>query len=112
MKLLTKAIEKSLPPLNSTEDIPIPERVVHCKFFDPSSSYTLYVLEGETEGDDFTFFGYVTGLVEDELGYTSLRELESVRGRFGLGIERDLYWTPKPVKDVPALSELVKKWEV
>jgi hypothetical protein len=27
-----------------------------------------------------------------------LRELSAVRGRLGLGIERDLYFTPEPAK--------------
>ena len=30
-----------------------------------------------------------------ELGYVGLNELQAVRGPWGLGIERDLYWTPK-----------------
>ena len=28
-------------------------------------------------------------------GIASIEELESIRGPFGLKIERDLYWTPK-----------------
>lgn len=42
---------------------------------------------------DFLFFSYVKGL-ENELGYFSLSELESVRGNFGLPIERDQSFTP------------------
>ena len=40
------------------------------------------------------FFGWATlGDPQNaELGYFSLDELESVRGRFGLKIERDLHW--------------------
>tara|TARA_R100000687_G_C6409539_1_gene145774 strand:- start:135 stop:323 length:189 start_codon:yes stop_codon:yes gene_type:complete len=30
-----------------------------------------------------------------ELGSVSIRELESVRGPFGLGIERDRHWTAR-----------------
>ncbi len=41
---------------------------------------------------------------ERELGYFSLRELESVRGALGLPIERDLYWRPKTLREIaPAL---------
>ena len=39
------------------------------------------------------FFGLVIGFGK-ELGYFSLWELESARGRFGVAIERDLYFTP------------------
>ena len=38
--------------------------------------------------------------LENEFGYFSLRELESIRGPFGLTIERDLYWTPKPIREI------------
>ena len=30
-----------------------------------------------------------------ELGSVRISELESIRGPFGLGIERDLHWSPK-----------------
>ncbi len=42
---------------------------------------------------DFLFFGYVRGL-EAALGYFSLSELESLRGLWGLPIERDLSFPP------------------
>ena len=48
-------------------------------------------------------FSYVQGLIEDEFGYTSLIELESIKGPLGIGIEQDLYFVQK------RLSE-VKKW--
>ena len=88
MHLLTNALRASLPPLRSTEHDPDP--LVRVKFFDPTSSWTWYATE--FDGED-TFFGLVHGH-ETELGYFSLHELETVRGRFGLGIERDLYFEP------------------
>jgi hypothetical protein len=36
----------------------------------------------------------------DEWGYTSIEELESYKGAYGLGIERDLYWEEKPFSEV------------
>lgn len=42
-------------------------------------------------------------LGDDELGYFSLHELATVKVRFGLSIERDLYWKPEP------LSKVVKR---
>ena len=44
-------------------------------------------------------FGLVDGH-EKELGYVSLNELRSVRGPLGLPIERDLYWQPKPLREI------------
>lgn len=109
MKLLTKAFEKTIPPLYSTENVAVPDKIVVGKFFDPSSGYTFYIIEGQREEDDYTFWGYVTGLAEDEFGYASLNELESVRGHLGLGLERDLYWSKKSIREIPALSELVSE---
>ena len=88
MMLLTKELLKMLPPLYSQENIKDP--TVWCKFFTPDSSWTWYVLE--FDGTD-TFFGLVDGF-DKELGYFSLTELESVRGKLGLPIERDRYFKP------------------
>jgi len=95
MKLLTKVIEKQIPPPYSTKDQGDP--IVVAKFFTPWSFWTWYVLEYDPK--ERLFFGYVTGF-EDELGYFSLDELESIRGPFGLKIERDLYWKPVPLSKV------------
>ena len=40
----------------------MPDPIVHTKFFTPDSNWTWYVTEGETEEDDFRFFGYVCGM--------------------------------------------------
>lgn len=94
MKLLTKEVLNKLPPLGSQEDVADP--VAHVKFFTPDAGWTWYATEGSKDGADFTFFGYVVG-VESEWGYFNLSELESVRGNFGLPVERDPYFTPAPV---------------
>jgi len=48
---------------------------------------------------DVRFFGLVQGF-ETEWGYFVLSELESVRGPFGLGIERDLNFDPTTIGKV------------
>jgi hypothetical protein len=88
MQLLTNELRRKLPPLYATEHDEDPP--VICKFFTPDSQWTWYAIE--FDGDD-TFFGLVDGL-ENELGYFSLSELESVRGPLGLAVERDLYFEP------------------
>ena len=100
MKLLTKEILKKFPPIGGTEGVPVQEKVVIAKFFDPSGSWTWYAVE--YDGED-QFFGLVDGF-EPEWGYYSLSELQSIKGRFGLGIESDLYFGNPKVKDVPALK--------
>jgi len=72
------------------------DAIAYIKFFDPCSQWTWYAME--FDGDD-TFFGLVIGH-ETELGYFSLKELEGVRNRFGLGIERDLYFKPMTLKEL------------
>jgi hypothetical protein len=100
MKLLTDELRASLPALYAQENEKDP--IVHIKFFTPWTGWTWYATEGQQEGEDFIFFGYVIGL-EKEWGYFSLNELESVKGPGGLTIERDLYFTPKrrsEIKDI------------
>jgi hypothetical protein len=97
VRLLTTAIERQIPPLYSTENVPLAEKVIVAKFFHPCGRWTWYVVEGEpTEDGDWLFFGLVQGH-ETEWGYFTLAELESARGPLGLGIERDLYFEPGPI---------------
>lgn len=92
MKLLTKELESKIPALYSTEEISEDEKMVVAKFF--IDNWTWYVIEGQRQEDgDYLFFGLVDGL-EKELGYFTLNQLQDVRGRFGLPIERDLYFIP------------------
>ena len=99
MRLLTEEIRATLPPLRAQEGTADP--IAHVKFFTPDSSWTWYATEGSPEGGDFLFFGYVVGL-EREWGYFCLSELESVRGPWGLPIERDRFFAPKPVSEIIA----------
>ncbi len=89
MKLLTKAIEKSLPPFYTHENTTADKIPVRVKFFTPWTNWTWYATEYDKETR--TFFGWVSGH-EKEMGYFSLDELESVNGPFGLKIERDMWW--------------------
>lgn len=89
MKLLTKEILSAFPKWTSTDGQGDSAKVI-VKFFDPTGSWTWYATE--FDGED-TFFGLVCGF-EQELGYFSLAELQSVKGAMGLGIERDLHLGP------------------
>lgn len=104
MELLTKAIRQTLPALYD-QDGKGGDAVVYIKYFLPDFSWSWYVLEGSPVLDkagsevDFEFFGLVDGF-EKELGYFRLNELKSFRGKLGLPIERDLYFSPKPLSEV------------
>ena len=94
MELLTKEVRGKLPPLYSQEEVADP--MVVCKFFYPDFSWTWYAIE--FDGAD-QFYGLVDGF-EKELGYFSLTELMSNRGKLGLPVERDRYFTPCRLSEV------------
>ena len=93
MKLLTQEIIGRLPKPGSQEGKDPKDVRVIVKFFDPTGSWTWYVVDGEQREDgDWEFFGFVRGF-ENELGCFTLRELEhakdGLRGLQALPIERD-----------------------
>ena len=95
MKLLTEEIRKQLPPLYSQEKL-AGKAVAYVKFFTPDSNWTFWATE--FDGEDL-FFGLVEGFCK-EFGYFSLSELESIRGPYGLAVERDLWWKPKTLEEI------------
>ena len=98
MQLLTKTLLKRFAEVGRQENVMDP--VIVAKFFNPIGAGTWYATEYDPESR--TFFGFVSifGDWNDEWGYFSLSELESYRGRFGLGIERDLYFGEKRISEV------------
>ena len=98
MRLMTKALEKRFAEIGSQEGIKDPIIVAH--FFNPTGAGDWYATEYDPK--DRTIFGYASIFNDwkDEWGYTSLDELEAFKGRFGLGIERDLYWIEKGASEV------------
>ena len=93
MKLITKAIEKELnknwvaSTKKDTDHIPV------VKFFDPTGSATWLITELNPENQDIAFGLCDLGMGFPELGYVSISELKAVKSRFGLGIERDKWFT-------------------
>ena len=104
MKLITKEVEKAIEkkPLyyHEEKDIDIEDAKIIVKFFG-GGQWTWWAIEGEKlEDGDIRFFGLVQGF-EKEFGYVTLRELEDLKfPPFGLGIERDMYFSNKTIKDV------------
>ncbi len=60
------------------------------KLFTPDAGRTWLLTEITPDDEDRAFGLYDLGLGYPELGYVSLAELRTVRGRLGLPVERDL----------------------
>lgn len=102
MKLLTKALRSSW---QSTPFIHKMAKAARhrssASSSTPAGSQTWYILEGEKQDDDYILFALLDNMGEREYGYVSLNELQRVRTRpFGLGIERDMYFTPCKVSEI------------
>jgi hypothetical protein len=95
MKLLTAANMKKLlangVASQAASDGSIDHKPV-VKFFG-GGACTWLISEIDADGDQM--FGLCDlGQGCPELGYVSLRELSAIRFRFGLGVERDMHFTP------------------
>lgn len=118
MKLLTNAIREQLyqNDQHTGETGESPELPV-CKFFDPQSAATWYVVSGEPLAngeythdvdlaDDWRLFGFATlGDAQcAEYGTTMLSTLQNHIGHLGIGIERDTGFNPAdhPMKEIVA----------
>ena len=97
MKLLTKALEKRFAEVGKQD---LKDPIVIAKFFYPAGAGTWYAVEYYPK--ERLFFGYVSifGDWNDEWGYFSLDGLENFQGKFGLGLERDLYFKERPFSQI------------
>ena len=96
MKLLTAAqrtqMLKNGESSRASQEHAIDHRPV-AKLFTPDANATWLLTELDP-GDDLQAFGLCDlGVGCPELGYVSLKELESLRGPMGLKVERDLHFT-------------------
>ena len=98
MKLLNEEVLMQFKLVGDQSELKDP--IVICKFFNPTGAGTWFATEYNEE--EQIFFGYVSIFGDhcDEWGYFSLSELESFVGRFGLGIERDLYFSQLKFSEV------------
>ena len=98
MKLLTADIRQRLVrngrlrQQRQQEDKPEPDFWPVVKLFTPDGACTWLLTEIDPDDPDIAFGLCDLGFGSPELGSVSLSELESVRGRLGLAIERDLYF--------------------
>jgi len=95
MKLMTKAILNKIPKLYAQDGKGL-EAICYAKFFTPYSNWTWYATEFCPE--EGKFFGYVIGQYK-EMGYFMLSDLENLTMHGLKGVERDMYFDPKPLKE-------------
>jgi hypothetical protein len=96
MQLLTKAItKKAMNQYLMAKDM---KQTVVAKYFDPTGSWSWYLMNMEDESGDYAW-GIVKGY-ELEIGSFSIAEMMEIQLPFGLGIERDINWVPKPAHEV------------
>lgn len=77
------------------------------KLFTPDAGCTWLLTELDPDDPDLAFGLCDLGLGYPELGYVSLRELASVRGRLRLPVERDLHFVAnKPLSEYAAQTRI------
>jgi|TARA_R110002124_G_scaffold200430_1_gene367135 hypothetical protein len=95
MKILTKSIKERLIKNHQENEKLLNKGLQEKKFnavvklFNPTGSGSWYL--SELEPDTNIAFG-LSNISHKELGYIDLNELQSFKGQFGLGIERDIHF--------------------
>ena len=108
MKLLTKSIPEQLLrngkiryALDEQGEAD-PDFLPVVKLFTPDAACTWLLTELDPEDPDIAFGLCDLGMQCPELGSVRISELESVRGRLGLPVERDRYFSPQHTLSVYA----------
>lgn len=94
MKLFTKPQFTQLLKNGSTENRGKDHKPV-VKLFTPDANCTWLLTEIDSEDQDLAFGLCDLGLGYPELGYVSITEFSSIRGKFGLPVERDICFEGK-----------------
>jgi len=115
MKLITKAIENGLEKQGDTSEMEMKDIIVIAKFFGGPGTWYLYDWDRDTRNAEFEghpkrtdglperlwVFANLGDIACAECGTVLLSELESIKiPPFGMRIERDTSWTPRPLSEV------------
>lgn len=103
MDLMAPEIEQALVEAKAAGKSITDEIQIVVKYFTPDAAATWFIVDGEElENGDWRLFGFCDLGWRDlaELGYVMLSELQEVRGKLGLAVERDLYFPPTTLQDV------------
>lgn len=112
MKLLTQSIREQLLRNGRLKDQYAgtdsePDFLPVVKLFTPDAGCTWLLTELDPADPDTGFGLCDLGMGFPELGSVSIAELESVRGKLGLPVERDLHFAP--TKTISAYADEARK---
>lgn len=96
-----KAVLRRIPALYATEQVPTPDKTVWLHFFVASADWYVVELDRDT-GEAFGWAELLPG--GGEWGYTRLPDLGTVLVHGRMPVERDLYWTPRPVLEIDRIG--------
>lgn len=93
----------SIPGLYSTQEIPLKDKVIHLHCFIGSTDFYIAEYDGE---DLFWGFSILNGDMQNaEWGYISFSELKAIKVEGWLQVDCDLYWKPRPAREVKLICE-------
>jgi hypothetical protein len=93
MKILTKEVLNAFAKQGKTGNKSAKDIKIVLKLFNPTGAGTWYLYEKEDD-DIYWCFANLGDPEMAECGTVSMSELMAFKGRFGLGIERDMHFTP------------------
>jgi len=102
MELLPDELKSRLPPIHSQDSEMLP--MVYARFSLSGTPLVWYAIEGQAEGGDYLFFGFVLG--PNDFRNFRLSELEAARSLAGNRVERDIRFTPGRFTDVIPAPDL------
>jgi hypothetical protein len=103
MELLPDELRSRLPPRYSQEADDEPVVYAHCLL--PETTASWWVCEGQPEGEDYLFFGFVS-LPDLDFRQFLLSELQGMRGPLGQMVIRDLTFVEGRLTDVVPAPDL------
>lgn len=101
MRLITKTIAAKIPALYAQDGKGM-DAICHLKLFVPWGGETYYITELNPATGEAFGLAVTPVCPEGEMGYFDLNEMQAVRGPLGLGIERDLHFTRKTLRECVA----------
>jgi hypothetical protein len=86
------AVMAKWPPIYTNDEIDLPDQPIVAHYFQGGADW--WVTEYDPRTNEVFGFAQLAGHGRGEWGYSSLTEIEQLRGQFGLPIERELDFTP------------------
>lgn len=106
MPLLDGDLMRSLPGFNQSNKS---DPIVHARFFLPNGGLTWWVIEGQIEGTNYSFYGVVDA-AEIKLDYFTLDDLEKLRGPSRSEVTRDNDFKPTLISQIDELKVFWEEW--